>query len=97
MAKKRMSDDTEKRGFLNPCFPVIAYERGKTRWFHSLGAVVGNYGLTTVNQLQRLINTGATAPDGYTTFDYAIEGFPYKGMKARDVEKYVDEKYKDTD
>jgi len=90
---KRMSDDEAKRGFLNPCKPVIAYERRRTTWFHSLGSVVGSYGIRSVGQLQKLINTGATAPDGYTTFDYAIDGYPYKGMSERDWERLVDERY----
>lgn len=92
---KRMPDEKERRGFLYARQPVIAFERGRTRWYHSLGEIVGCYGIKSVGQLQRLINTGETAPDGYTTFDYAIEGYPYKGMKERDFERYVDEKFRD--
>ncbi len=93
--ERRMSDDPSKRGFLRGCRHVLAYERSGTRWYHSLSAVVGKYGVTSVGQLQKLIDSGACASDGYTTFDYAIEGLPYNGMKERDVERFVDEKYKE--
>lgn len=74
---------------------VLAYERGRTVWYHSLRDVIGKYGLASVHKLKVLVDTGATAPDGYTTFDYAIEGFPYDGMKDRDWERFVDENFKE--
>lgn len=95
MPRKRMPDDSSKRGFLNDCQHVLAYERGRTVWYHSLHAVVGSYGVSTVGQLLKLINTGATASDGYTTFDFAIDGNPYDGMKDRDWERFVDDKWKE--
>lgn len=96
---RRMPDERERRGFLHDRQPVIAYERGRTVWYCSLRDAVqnGGYRLLNVGQLQRLIETGATASDGYTTFDYAVEGYPYCGMGERDVERLVDERYRDAD
>ena len=92
-----MPDDSSKRGAINPCSSVIAYERGRTIWYHSLRDCItfGEYGVHTVWQLQDLISTGATAPDGYTTFDVPVEAWPYEGMALIDLEK-IDEKYKGT-
>lgn len=91
---KRMSDNPDERGFLRDCRHVLAYERNRTVWYHSLSSVLGKYGISTVNQVLKLIDSGATAQDGYTTFDFAIDGYPYDGMKDRDWDKFVDEKYK---
>ena len=74
---------------------VLAYERGRTVWYHSLRDVIGMYSLASVHKLKCLIETGATAPDGYTTFDYAIEGYPYDGMKDQDWDRFVADEYKE--
>ena len=85
----------QKRKYSRACKNVIAYERGRTVWYSSFNSVVGHYGTRTPTQVKKLLEGGVTAPDGYTTFDYAIEGYPYEGMKDRDFEKLVDDKWKE--
>ncbi len=88
-----MEQETSKRTTKN--IHVLAYERGRTRWFHSLNSVVGSFGVNSVHKLKGLIESGSTAPDGYTTFDYAVEGYPYNGMKSSDIDRYVEDRFKE--
>lgn len=91
---RRMPDEKEKRGFLYDRQPVLAYERGRTIWYCSLRDAVqnGGYKLLNVEELKKLIKTGATAPDGYTTFDLPEEGMIYEGMEEEDERKALSEK-----
>lgn len=94
MPRKKMSNEVSDKASTKRIH-VLAYERGRTVWFSSLNMVIGSYGVASIHKLKVLIESGATAPDGYTTFDYAIEGYPYEGMKDRDYERLVDDKFKE--
>lgn len=91
---KRMPDEKERRGFLHQRQPVIAYERGRTFWYCSLRDAVqnGGYQVANVEELKKLLKTGATAPDGFTTFDLPEEGMLYEGMSPQDEVAALSEK-----
>lgn len=74
--------------------PVLAHEdNGETRWYRSISKVVGKYGIKTPLKLKKLIENGKVGPDGYTTFDYALEGYLYDGMTEKDIKKFVYETF----
>lgn len=48
---------------------VIAYERTGSFVYSSLTDCCNEFGIRYVSSLKKLIESGGTAPDGYTTFD----------------------------
>lgn len=55
--------------------PVLAFEGNKEPYlFKSLTLAASAYGLTR-KQLKQLIDNGATAKDGRTSFDFATEEY----------------------
>jgi hypothetical protein len=69
------TNDDGKRGnrFRNPN-GVLAYERHKTVYCHSMAEAMMLYDLPSTSTLKRMIDSGQIwAGDGYTTFDWALE------------------------
>jgi hypothetical protein len=50
---------------------VLAYERGRTVTYDSMGDCIRSYGIPSCSMLRRLIDHQQCWTDGYTTFDYA--------------------------
>lgn len=95
--KKRMPDVPRRRGSAPPRQPIVAIERKRMVWYRSKRDVLiyGGYGVKGMRRLEELLETGSTAPDGYTTFMEPYEGWPYEGMSQKDVDSYVDDRFKE--
>ncbi len=59
----------ENNVIINTNAKVIAYERTGSFVYSSFTDCCNEFGIRYVSSLKKLIESGGTAPDGYTTFD----------------------------